>query len=150
MKFSIKDFFSKCDIIRSFLQIWSNLLNKSLMENFIFCAVILALEQYLEFDPGFEFTDIYHCFNHHFECSSNIYIIFLCVVKITSACWCFLINRMVALKKTFLRFTAITNICTSYNFRFLSYANFTVNVTPSDFSGRLTHLSMFYLAVRRI
>ena len=33
MKFSIKDFFSKCDQIRSFLRIWSHLLNKSLMEN---------------------------------------------------------------------------------------------------------------------
>ena len=39
MKFSITDFFSKCDQIRSFLQIWSNLLKKSVMENFIFCAV---------------------------------------------------------------------------------------------------------------
>ena len=35
----IKDFFSKCDQIRSFLRIWSNLLKKPLMENFIFCAV---------------------------------------------------------------------------------------------------------------
>ena len=39
IKFSIKDFFSKCDQIRRFLQIWSHLLKKSLMENFIFCAV---------------------------------------------------------------------------------------------------------------
>ena len=38
-KFSIKDFFSKCDQMRSFLRIWSHLLKKSLMENFIFCAV---------------------------------------------------------------------------------------------------------------
>ena len=36
MKFSIKDFFSKRDQIRSFLRIWSHLLKKSLMENFIF------------------------------------------------------------------------------------------------------------------
>ena len=40
MKFSIKDFFSKCDQIRSFLRIWSHLLKKFLMVNFIFCAVI--------------------------------------------------------------------------------------------------------------
>ena len=38
MKFSIKDFFSKCDQIRRKpnLQIWSHLLKKSLMENLIF------------------------------------------------------------------------------------------------------------------
>ena len=36
---SIKDFFSKCDQIRSFLWFWSHLLKKSLMEDFIFCAV---------------------------------------------------------------------------------------------------------------
>ena len=36
MKFSVKDFFSKC---ASFLRIWSHLLKKSLMENFIFCAM---------------------------------------------------------------------------------------------------------------
>ena len=39
MKFSIKDFFGKCDQICSFLGIWSHLLKKYLMENFIFCAV---------------------------------------------------------------------------------------------------------------
>ena len=39
MKFSIKDFFSKCDQIRRKLRIWSHLLMKSLMENFIFCPV---------------------------------------------------------------------------------------------------------------
>ena len=39
MKFSIKDFFSKCDQIRSYLQIWSHLLKISLIENFIFCKV---------------------------------------------------------------------------------------------------------------
>ena len=39
LKFSTKDFFSKCEQIRSKLQIWSYLLKKILMENFIFCAV---------------------------------------------------------------------------------------------------------------
>ena len=39
MKFFIKDFFSKCDQIRSFLRIWYHLLKKILMENFIFLAV---------------------------------------------------------------------------------------------------------------
>ena len=45
MKFSIKDFFSKCDQICSKLRIWSHLLKKSLMENFIFCAVFNELLQ---------------------------------------------------------------------------------------------------------
>ena len=39
MNIFIKDFFSKCDKICNLLRIWSHLLNKSLMENFI-CAVI--------------------------------------------------------------------------------------------------------------
>ena len=39
MKFSIKDFLSKYDEIRRKLRIWSHLLKKSLMENFIFRAV---------------------------------------------------------------------------------------------------------------
>ena len=43
MKFSIKDFcgFDFC----SYLRIWSHLLKKSLMENFIFCAVMVVLER---------------------------------------------------------------------------------------------------------
>ena len=37
MKFSIiKDFFSKCDQIRSFLKIWSHLLKEYLLKNFFF------------------------------------------------------------------------------------------------------------------
>ena len=41
MRFSINDFFSKCDQIHGFLRIWSHLLKKYLMESFIFCAVLL-------------------------------------------------------------------------------------------------------------
>ena len=39
MKFSIKDFFSRCGQVRGELRGWSHLLGKSLMEGFIFCAV---------------------------------------------------------------------------------------------------------------
>ena len=39
MKFSIKDFFSKCDQVCSFLK-------KSLIENFIFRAVCIETENY--------------------------------------------------------------------------------------------------------
>ena len=40
VKFSMTDFLSKCDQIRSFLQIWLHLLQKSVMENFILCPVL--------------------------------------------------------------------------------------------------------------
>ena len=43
MKFSIKDFFSKCNQIRSFVSIWSYLLKKSLLKNFFFCGVLPVL-----------------------------------------------------------------------------------------------------------
>ena len=44
MKFSIKDFFSKCDQIRWKLRIWSHLLKKALIENFIFCVVLEVIQ----------------------------------------------------------------------------------------------------------
>ena len=47
MKFSIKGFLSKCDQIRSFLRIWSHLLQKSFMENFLFCAVTCLYQSFL-------------------------------------------------------------------------------------------------------
>ena len=46
MKFSIKDFSSKCDQINSFLQIWSHLLEKSLMENFLKIFVQCVFKEY--------------------------------------------------------------------------------------------------------
>ena len=42
MKFSINDFSSKCDQIRNFLRIWSHLLKKFVMENFILYAVLIG------------------------------------------------------------------------------------------------------------
>ena len=36
MKFSIKEFFIKCDQIRSFLRMWSHLLKKKLYEKLYF------------------------------------------------------------------------------------------------------------------
>ena len=43
MKFSIKDFFSKCDQIRNFLRTWSHLLKKTLIENLLFCALFVLV-----------------------------------------------------------------------------------------------------------
>ena len=40
---SITDFFRKCDQIRSLLRIWSYLLEKSVTENFIFCAACVGI-----------------------------------------------------------------------------------------------------------
>ena len=44
MKFSIKDFYSKCDQIRRNLWIGSHLLKKSLMENFIFVQWLIFIQ----------------------------------------------------------------------------------------------------------
>ena len=48
MKFSIKDFFSKCYQIRRKLRIWLHLLKKSLMDNFTFRAVYIAWKSLYE------------------------------------------------------------------------------------------------------
>ena len=62
MKFFIKDFFSKCDQIRSFPRIWSYLLKKSLMENFIFYAVfqVSSISQVLDREGGNSVTTLPH------------------------------------------------------------------------------------------
>ena len=73
MKFSIKDFSSKCDQIRRKLQIWSHLLKKSLMENFFFsCSVwikkcfsflihfILSLWNFIAENISSEFRKMFH------------------------------------------------------------------------------------------
>ena len=53
-KFSIEDFFSKCDKIRRFLPIWSYLLKKSLMGNFNFCAVSPIWKFYCQTNTAWE------------------------------------------------------------------------------------------------
>ena len=40
MKFFVKDFFSKCDQIHSFIRIWLRLLKRLLNEKFNFCVVL--------------------------------------------------------------------------------------------------------------
>ena len=47
MKYFIEDFYSKCYQTRSFLRIWSHLLEKYLKEKVIFCAVysVIRLDQ---------------------------------------------------------------------------------------------------------
>ena len=54
MKFSIRDFFSKCDQICRKLRIWLHLLKKSLMENFIF---VLCLMQMLRPFSGVKYVN---------------------------------------------------------------------------------------------
>ena len=76
MKFSIKDFFSICDQIRNFLRIWSHLLKKLSMENFIFCAVWKFL---VKRDNYFEMGDF------------PFYLVL--VSRSTSVCVVLLINR---------------------------------------------------------
>ena len=76
MKFFIKDFFSKCDQVSKKLRIWSQLLKKSLMENFFFCAVYLKSELWYEFD----FLHLIHKYIY------LIQSIHMCVVKRSWAC----------------------------------------------------------------
>ena len=54
---SHQGFFSKCDQIRKKLRIWSYLLKKSLMENFIFYAVVNENTQLLPCPEAF----LKHC-----------------------------------------------------------------------------------------
>ena len=53
MKFSIKNFFSKCDQIHRKLRIGSHLLKKSFMENFIFFAALQCRLKLLNQNPYF-------------------------------------------------------------------------------------------------
>ena len=49
MMSSIKDFFSKCGQICSFLRIWLHLLKKFLMKNFIFCAALVYVKENISY-----------------------------------------------------------------------------------------------------
>ena len=63
VKISIEYFFNKCDQIHSFQRIWSHLLKKTLMENFIFflCSATIFQENswwLVEFEYFFFFLDL--------------------------------------------------------------------------------------------
>ena len=60
MKLFIKDFFSKCDQIRMFLRIWSQLLQKSLIENFMFDSLFRSFSCTI-YSPNF----IHHLIEWH-------------------------------------------------------------------------------------
>ena len=78
MKFSIKDFFSKRDQICRKLRIWSHLLKKSLMENFIFCAVSLTI-LLLEAETFFCSTTKE---NSHLNCRNfSVFVIIVRILK---------------------------------------------------------------------
>ena len=79
LKFSIKNFCSKCDQIHRKLRIWSHLLKKSLMENFMFveCHVpVIRVVQKMKFSIkdffriSSEFGHIYWR-NPYFLCSDS-------------------------------------------------------------------------------
>ena len=48
MKFSIRNFLSKCHQKHRKLRIWSHLLKKSVIENFVFCAVSAKTKRFSE------------------------------------------------------------------------------------------------------
>ena len=80
MKFSIKDFFSKSDQIRRKLRIWSHLLKKSLMENFVFCAVWILQSKLKEWLCYSKITVKYNHFQQRF--STVCIIIIFCRIFI--------------------------------------------------------------------
>ena len=65
-KFSFEDFFGKCDQIRRKVQIWSNLLKKSLMGTFSFFAVselpVTCLDFYPQLNQHFSQVNSTHIF----------------------------------------------------------------------------------------
>ena len=71
IKFFIKDFFSKCDQIWRKLWIWSHLLKKSLMENFIFCAVIQGSLNWFSLSIDLLvpilWESVYHCMQSKYQ-----------------------------------------------------------------------------------
>ena len=68
----MKDFSIKCDQIRSFTLIWPHLLEKSLMENFIFCAVAVL--------PWYSVDSLMAPFNHYNK-HNHCNILLLYVIK---------------------------------------------------------------------
>ena len=56
MKFSIRNFFCKCNQICRFQRIWSHLLKKSFTENFIFCIVKCSWDFHMTLGISSEYT----------------------------------------------------------------------------------------------
>ena len=83
MKFSIKDFFSKCNQIRRKLRIWSYLLTKSLSENFIFCAVSVSSYKLILFPPTFLFHPIINNYTLSYTTSHLVFSFFSLFVIMT-------------------------------------------------------------------
>ena len=93
MKFSIKDFFSKCDQISRKLRIWSHLLKKSFMENFTLWDIGTAYcygknKQRYQTDDILEF-----CIYPEIFCNKNVLRNF---DKFTGKhlCWSFFFNKV--------------------------------------------------------
>ena len=86
MKFSIDDFFSKCEQIRRKLQICSHLLKISLMESFIFCAVKYCIEM-LSLDLKFmKITDFQPKRKESFAFNYNTMMSFYKLTSFTEEC----------------------------------------------------------------
>ena len=74
IKFFIKNFFSKCDQICRFRRIWSHLLKKYSLENFIFCAVIpenagqrKPIFCHILCNVSSDDFDVFHLFNFYWD-----------------------------------------------------------------------------------
>ena len=78
MKFSIKDFFSKCEQMFSFLRFWSHLLKKSLIEIFLFLqseyvATFILLACFMKFLTNFRIANYTENFQKVFKKTTRSY-----------------------------------------------------------------------------
>ena len=91
MKFSIKDFFSKCDQIHRKLRILSHLLKKSLMQNFflhyIFCAVTVWSGILRDVKPNWDLFRHYWGVFCHSQTYLELCIILACTTVPYSKLW---------------------------------------------------------------
>ena len=82
MNFFIKDFYSKCDLVK--LRIWSHLLKKSLMENFIFCTLRVVHQNDPKWWKTYMRTSV--CLQRYFKNSFICIYLFIYLFILTQMC----------------------------------------------------------------
>ena len=113
-KFSIKDFFSKCDQIRRKLRIWSYLLKKSLMENFFCYAVIMFSISFVQYSHEYH-EDFLRSYTGVGICENSIYE-YICLMYQYQNISCTVLRSKIQLKTSSFRRVAasIKVLCSGF------------------------------------